>query len=132
MDIIVKKCIYCGEELHGRIDKKFCDNHCKSAFQYKNNSNEAGSIYFKIDKQLKKNRSLLKQYNKAGKATVRLETLIEQGFNPKIFTHYWKNGKGDVYLFVYEFGFLQRKEGGKTKLVLIQWQEFMNKFIEPQ
>jgi len=31
--------------------------------------------------------------------------LIDQGFNPKFFTHYWKNNKGDVYLFCYEYGF---------------------------
>jgi len=124
-----KKCLQCGEPLQGRIDKKFCDKHCRSAYQYKKNSEEEGSIYFKIDKQLKRNRTLLKQYNKAGKATVRLNMLMEEGFNPKIFTHYWKNSRGDVYLFVFEYGFLQRKEGNATKLVLIQWQSYMDPSI---
>lgn len=51
--------------------------------------------------------------------------LINEGFNPKYFTHYWKNQKGAVYLFCYEFGFLERKEHNKVKYVLIQWQEYM-------
>jgi len=72
------------------------------------------------------NRKILKTFNKAGKATVRSNKLIDLGFNSKYFTHYWKNTKGDVYLFVYEFGFLRRIEHGVEKFVLIQWQDFMN------
>jgi hypothetical protein len=71
------------------------------------------------------NRRILKNFNKAGKATVRKEVLIEQGFNPKHFTHYWKNKKGDIYLFCYEFGFLERVESNKSKFILVQWQEYM-------
>ena len=48
------------------------------------------------------------------------------GFNPKYFTHYWKNQKGDVYLFCYEFGFLKRTENGKAKYILVEWQKYMN------
>lgn len=57
---------------------------------------------------------------------VRKDALIEDGFNPKFFTHYWKNQKGDVYLFCFEFGFLEKKEEEKNKYVLVQWQEYMN------
>jgi hypothetical protein len=83
-------------------------------------------LYNQIDNQLKQNRRILKNYNKAGKAVIRKDELIKEGFNPKYFTHYWKNKKGDVYLFCYEFGFLERKENGKSKYVLVQWQPYMN------
>ncbi len=43
------------------------------------------------------------------------------------FTHYWKNAKGDVYLFVYEYGFLKKVENNNEKYVLIQWQDYMDK-----
>ena len=72
------------------------------------------------------NRKLLKQYNKAGKSIVRKEELLKVGFNPNRFTHYWKNKKGDVYLFCFEFGFLEKKEGSKQKYVLIKWQDYMS------
>jgi hypothetical protein len=83
-------------------------------------------LYGVIDKQLKLNRRLLNHYNKAGKAVIRKTELLKAGFNPKYFTHYWKNQKGDVYLFCYEYGFLEKKEGEKVKYVLVQWQEYMN------
>ena len=78
-----------------------------------------------MDKTLKLNRKILRNYNKAGKATVRKEELIKEGFNPKYFTNYWKNQKGDVYLFCYEYGFLEMSEHGKPKYLLVIWQEFM-------
>jgi hypothetical protein len=51
--------------------------------------------------------------------------LLDEGFDPKYFTNYWKNPKGDVYLFCYEYGFLARKENGRQKYVLVKWQGYM-------
>ena len=120
-----KLCLYCYKPLDGRSDKLYCDAHCKSAFQYRKNKEGKAGFYSKVDQQLKLNRKLLKSYNKAGKATVRRTVLLAEGFNPKFFTHYWKNQKGDVYLFVYEFGFLTKEEHGVVKYVLIKWQTYM-------
>jgi len=121
-----KVCSYCEEPLEGRIDKLFCTPNCKSSYHYQKSLEKEASLYNKIDNQLKLNRRLLKKYNKAGKSTIRKEKLVSDGFNPKYFTHYWKNNKGDVYLFCYEFGFLELKEHGKPKYVLVQWQDYMN------
>jgi hypothetical protein len=121
-----KKCLYCKEEVIGRLDKMFCDPSCKSAFHYQKNLEKDASLYNRIDLQLKLNRRLLKNFNKAGKSTIRKEKLLEAGFNPKYFTHYWKNPKGDVYLFCYEFGFIQRTENKRLKYVLVEWQDYMD------
>ena len=120
-----RTCLACGKIIEGRVDKKFCDDYCKSSYHYQRSKVEEPRFYNKVDNQLKRNRRILKYYNKAGKATVRAEVILDQGFDPKFFTHYWKNKKGDVYLFVYEFGFIKRQEHGKTKYVLIQWQPYM-------
>lgn len=109
----------------GRSDKKFCDLYCKSSFHYKKSLEEAPRFYNKVDNQLKLNRRILKNFNKAGKATLRATLILDLGFDPNFFTHYWKNTKGDVYLFVYEYGFLKRKEHNVEKYVLIKWQQFM-------
>jgi len=122
-----KTCLACGKALKGRSDKRFCDVHCKSSYHYRKSLEEAPRFYNQVDNQLKQNRRILKSFNKAGKAIVRSETILELGFNPKYFTHYWKNKKGDVYLFVYEYGFLKRKEGNNEKYVLIKWQSYMHK-----
>ena len=122
---LCKKCLNCEKELFGRVDKKYCDPQCKSSHQYKKEKEQPERFYNKVDNQLRLNRKLLKEYNKAGKAIVRSEILIREGFNRKFFTHYWKNSKGDVYLFVYEYGFLKKTEHNIEKYVLIRWQDYM-------
>lgn len=124
---IQQDCLYCGIKLVGRTDKKFCNLHCKSAYQYKRSKQEPERFYNKVDNQLKLNRRLLKEFNKGGKVTVRSSVLLELGFDPKFFTHYWKNQKGDVYLFVYEYGFLKKTDYGKEKYVLVIWQDYMER-----
>ncbi|MCM4167810.1 hypothetical protein KCTC52924_01384 [Arenibacter antarcticus] len=122
---IQKKCLHCEQELTGRTDKKYCDQYCKSAQQYKQSKESPLRFYNKVDNQLKLNRKLLKVHNRAGKAVIRSTTLLDLGFNPNFFTHYWKNNKGEIYLFVYEYGFLSKKENGKEKYVLVTWQDYM-------
>ena len=122
-----KHCLACNKKLEGRPDKKFCDPYCKSAWHYQKTKKGAAGFYAKVDRQLKTNRRILKSFNKAGKATVRADILKQHGFDPNYFTHYWKNSKKEVYLFVYEFGFLTRYENGKKKYVLVTWQNYMEK-----
>ena len=119
-----RNCPVCETKLTGRTDKKFCSDKCKSIEHYvKRRKNEP--LFFKIDRQLKINRKILKRYNVSGYTTIRKSQLLNEGFNPKFFTHYWKNAAGDVYLFVYEFGFLSLKKNGKDKYLLIKWQDYM-------
>lgn len=125
---IISNCKYCNEPLIGRVDKMFCSPYCKSAYQYQQKKDKPKSLFEKVDKQLKLNRKILKQYNKEGVTTVREKILLEEGFNPKYFTNYWKNQKGDVYLFCYEYGFLRKFDKRKKlhRFVLVQWQPYMN------
>lgn len=120
-------CLNCQEPLQGRRGKKYCDSYCKSNYFYQKNKEKEQSFFKFVDQQLKKNRRLLKEFNKSGKSTIREEKLLESGFNPNFFTHYWKNRKGDVYLFCYEYGFNKRKENNRTKFVLVEWQPYMSR-----
>tara|TARA_B110000977_G_scaffold171524_1_gene223189 strand:+ start:1259 stop:1630 length:372 start_codon:yes stop_codon:yes gene_type:complete len=120
-----KYCPNCKEEIKGRKDKKFCNSYCKSNFHYVKNKDRLPRLYTKIDKQLKLNRRLLMEFNKSGKSFVKEEDMIKKGFDKKYFTHYWKNNKGEVYLFCYEYGFLSKLENGRKKFVLVTWQDYM-------
>jgi len=119
------KCLYCKTKIKGRSDKKFCTPYCKSSFHYQESLKVEASFFNRVDKQLKLNRKLLKSYNKAGKSIVRKTTILKDGFSPKYFTHYWKNKEGDVYLFCYEYGFLEKIDNGKPKYILVTWQAYM-------
>ena len=119
-------CLDCDKPIEGRVDKKFCSDYCKSSYHYDRNKQKEATLFKIIDNQLKLNRRILKVYNKAGKSVVRKKILLADGFNPKYFTHYWKAKNGNLYLFCYEYGFIESKEKHKTKYVLVQWQEYMN------
>ncbi|MFD2186810.1 hypothetical protein [Aquimarina celericrescens] len=80
-------CLHCNSEIEGRIDKKFCTPYCRSAFHYQKNKENENTLFKTIDKQLKTNRRILKNYNKAGLARVSANKLLGEGFNPKYFTH---------------------------------------------
>lgn len=122
--IDTKNCPVCGTEVKGRSDKKYCSVKCKSIHQYEQRQ-ETETFFLKVDRQLKINRKLLRRFNKSGFTTIRSSELISQGFDPKFFTHYWKNKKGEVYLFVYEYGFLSKINSGKDIYVLVTWQPYM-------
>lgn len=120
----MKYCRVCNEPIVGRIDKKYCSPKCRSANDYEKRLDD-NPFFYTVDKILKSNRKILKQFNKSGFTTLRKEKLIKEGFNPKFFTHYWKNKKGQVYLFCFEFGFLEIKKEGVTKYLLVEWQDYM-------
>jgi len=122
---ILNKCLECNEIIEGRTDKKFCSQYCKSAYHYKKNLKKDKTHFQTVDKILKKNRQILKQYNKAGKATIIKAKLLNEGFNPKYFTNYWKAKNNNLYLFCYEYGFMEKTENGKSKYILVTWQKYM-------
>jgi len=120
----MKICPVCGERFEGRSDKIYCTAKCKNVAHYEKRTMNEG-FYLHVDRQLKTNRKLLKRFNQSGFTTLRKEVLIKEGFNPRFFTHYWKNKKGQVYLFCYDFGFLDLKDSGKAKYLIVEWQDYM-------
>jgi hypothetical protein len=101
----VKTCQQCGQILHGRLDKKFCDDQCRSHFNNLLNC-DVSSTMRNINYILRKNRRILSgilQQSEKGK--VNKETLIESGFNFKHFTHYYQNSKGRIFKVCYDFAY---------------------------
>ena len=120
--LIMNTCLNCDKPFSGRKDKIYCTTYCKSDYHFKKNKNNEPTFYKKIEKQLKLNRKILKKFNASGKATISATLILKSGFNPRVFTHYWKTKNGHVYLFCYEYGFWQKTENGTTKFVLVLWQ----------
>jgi hypothetical protein len=116
-------CLYCGELIIGRTDKRFCNLHCKSAYHNrKPNSDEA--LIRKMNKQLRQNRSALKKACPMGKATVRKSFLQTLGMHFKYYTHTWSNQWGQVYHFCYDYGYAQIDD--PEKVLIVQHQAYMD------
>lgn len=131
----IRKCLTCGKELSGRLDKKYCDAQCRNA-HHNNLQRSNERMILQVNRIIRKNRTILKTLCPTGKATVRREVLEQLHFNFHYFTHIFP-AKGKVYYFSYEYGFMPLRERSISehtdmdKVVIIQHQEFMNKPFDP-
>jgi hypothetical protein len=100
-----KTCLYCGKPLHGRSDKKFCDDQCRNS--YNNQLNSDSSNYVRnINNILRKNRRIMEELNVDGKTKLSKTKLLEHGFNFNYFTNTLITKTGKTYYFCYEHGYL--------------------------
>ncbi len=101
-----KVCLQCGNELKGRIDKKFCDDQCRTAY---NNRLKSDTTFMRnVNNTLRKNRKVLEELipteeNKSKASRRRLE---DKGFNFSYHTHTYTTKVGTTYYFCYEYGYL--------------------------
>lgn len=102
-------CNECGQVLRGRADKKFCDDACRST--YNNRLNSKSSAFMKhVNSVLRRNRSILQDFNPGGKASVSLNKLRKMGFNFDYYTSTFTNKEGKTYYFCYEQGYLRKDD----------------------
>jgi len=101
-----KECLACGKVLHGRADKKFCNDYCRNA--YNNNlKSSTSAIVRNTNNTLLKNRRILEAVlGEEEMKKITKDRLLQQGFQSKYITHTYANKKGDTYFFCYEFGYL--------------------------
>lgn len=118
------RCRYCNEMIVGRSDKKFCNNHCRSA--YHNNYVSGKEAYIStINQQLRKNRAALHKACPIGKATVRITYLEDLGMDFRYHTHTWRSSHNNLYYMCYDYGYMYIKE--PNKVLIIQEQQYMKK-----
>lgn len=112
-----KLCLYCGEPIKGRADKKFCDDQCRTG--YNNKLKSEHPLVRNINNILRKNRKILAEFadNNEGKARVHIKKLAEKGFNFTYITHTYTTKQGATYQFCYEYGYL-KLEGGEYYMVV--------------
>ncbi|MBN1822652.1 MAG: hypothetical protein JXR31_03255 [Prolixibacteraceae bacterium] len=101
-----RKCLECGEILKGRIDQKFCDDQCRSAYNNRKFS-DSYNLIRRVNRTLKKNRKILSDLNPDGKATIPRILLENIGFDFNYHTHTYTNRNGQTYFFCYDQGYLQ-------------------------
>ncbi len=115
-----KVCPECGEEFHGRVDKKFCSSDCR--ISYHNRLNKDKNNYMRnVNRILRKNRKILTDLNPDGKVSVHKDKLIAKGFDFNYFTSEYITKAGKIYKYVYEQGYM---DIGNNYYILVVKQEY--------
>lgn len=100
-----KKCLECGKPIIGRVDKKYCNDLCRNAYNNARNRDQS-NLMRRVNGILRKNRSILEALNPDGKGKVGKELLLRNGFNFSYFTNVYTTHTGKQYFFCYEQGYL--------------------------
>ena len=100
-----KTCLECEEPIKGRIDKKFCSDLCRNA--YNNKLNSDSTVYVrKVNAILRKNRKILEELIPEQTAKASKSKLLQKGFNFQYISNLYTTKKGVIYYFCYEYGYL--------------------------
>lgn len=100
-----KQCLECGDALKGRVDKKFCNDGCRSAYNNRVNK-DVKNLIRNTNNRLRKNYRILEALNPSDKTKTTKAKLVEAGFDFKYFTSIYTTKKGTTYYFVYNQGYL--------------------------
>lgn len=106
-----KVCLECGAALLGRIDKKYCSDHCRNTYNNRLNK-DSKNLVRNINNKLRKNYRILNSFPlKDGKTTTTKMRLLDKGFNFEYLTNLYTTKKGSTYYFVYDLGYLPLDNG---------------------
>jgi len=100
-----KNCPECGEKIIGRVDKKFCSDYCRNAYNNKVNK-DSKNLIRNTNNRLRKNYKILSELNKSGKTKVTRPTLLNKNFDFNFFTSIYTTKTGNTYYYVYDQGYL--------------------------
>ena len=100
-----RSCPECGAPFRGRIDKKFCSDVCRTAFNNRLNS-DAINYVRNVNNILRRNRRILMTMNPTGKNKVSHDKLKACGFNFNYFTSTYRTREGSQYYYCYDHGYL--------------------------
>jgi len=100
-----KTCPECDNKIIGRIDKKFCSDYCRNAFNNKINK-DSKNLIRNTNNRLRKNYRILEALNPNKKTKTSRTKLMERGFDFNYFTSIYTTKVGKIYYFVYDQGYL--------------------------
>lgn len=98
-------CKDCFSPLHGRADKKFCNDLCRSNHNNRLNTQKLKPVR-SINLILQKNRSILERLSTRSRIKISGAKLLSKGFDLTYHTHTYQSPKGTFYFFCYEYGYV--------------------------
>lgn len=114
---MTRNCECCNEALKGRLDKRFCNDDCRSAWHNHRKSREYHAMHL-INHALTRNRRILLSLipEQEQSRVVTRDELLFNGFHFQYHTETHFDGSGLCYSFCYEFGYAPL-DGNKYQLV---------------
>jgi hypothetical protein len=104
-----RKCLDCGDLIHGRIDKKFCNDQCRNSYNNKDKSSD-NNYMRNVNSILRKNRKILVKLNPNDKAKANKEKMLAAGFNFSYYTNTYITKDNRVYYYVYDYAYQETGE----------------------
>lgn len=96
----------CGAEIKGRVDKKYCSDYCRNAYNNQLNK-DSKNLVRNINNRLRKNYRILDSFPlNEGKTRTTKTRLMDKGFDFDYITNLYTTKKGSTYYFVYDLGYL--------------------------
>ena len=108
-----RKCLECGTEIYGRIDKKFCSDQCRTTFNNRSQATQNKYIR-KVNYILRKNRRIMEELisnTEKNVKRVKRNDLLEKGFNFDYYTNIYSTKANKYYYFSYEYGYNVLEDG---------------------
>jgi hypothetical protein len=101
-----KVCLSCRRGLHGRADKKFCNDYCRNA-HHNIIQGSANNYMRNINHSLRKNRRILRNLLHPGRQVYKtsVQQLRNKGFSFHYHTHIQVSRKTGQHYFCYEYGY---------------------------
>ena len=115
-----RKCLECGEILHGRIDKKFCSDACRNAYNNKQRNSSELRLMRKINKILARNRNIMAILNSGTRKPIHRSVMSMKGFDFSYFTCRRVTRSGKVCYYCYDQGYMNL---GNNFVMLVRRQE---------
>lgn len=99
-----KQCLECDRSFHGRADKKYCSNACRSATHNRQNRDQLKFVR-NINNILRTNRRILAKLNTMGKTKIHRDKLLVRGFQFGFHTHTEQTASSTTCYFCYDHGY---------------------------
>lgn len=107
----IKICQLCQKIIKGRSDKKFCNDYCRNGYNNQSKSTQI-NIIRNTNHALLKNRKILKEILPEGCPLIKVkrERLLQLGYFFNYNTSIYKNKKGSIYYYCYDYGMMPLNE----------------------
>ena len=98
-------CLACSKVLHGRIDKKYCNDYCRNVF---NNQRRAESSNYtrRVIRALQQNRRILCHlFMQSESGMVTREQLLDEGFLFRYHTYIQRKSDKVIWRYCFDYGY---------------------------